>query len=397
MTFMDALRSLALNHSPPAVQLLPAQPRAQFTLLGDYPWNRAITMGTIAPKVSKEEALQVPAVLRGRNLICGSLAALPLYQIDDQRKRVSSQLLSQIDSDVANVVTLSQTLEDLLFEGIAWWQVKAVGFDDFPVSAKHVDVTAVSMEPPPGFPIHTLPSGQLPGGYVYVSGEQVPANHVIRFDSPNPPLLVHAARAIRRALKLEQTGDKYAEQPQARGFFTPAEGADPAEDDDIQELLTEWEAARRAHATGYVPAALKYNPLQWSPADLQLAELKRKATLDIANAMGLDPEDLGLSVDGKSMTYNNAVDRRQDRINECYAPYLRAIEDRLSMTDVTPPGKSVHFDLDGFMKADSKTRWETYSIASGLGALTTEEIRKEENRPTLPATAVRPSPQENAK
>ena len=309
---------------------------------------------------------------------------------DESRKRVRSSLLEQIDRNVPNVVTLAQTFEDLLFEGVSWWRITGFGWDGFPVNAEHLDVRAVSTSPPPGYPVQQLPSGQYPNGTIWVAGEPVDAGSIIRFDSPNPPLLEHAARAIRRAAALERTAENYANDPRMLGYFSPAENADPYTDDDVTEFLDDWARSRRARTTGYVPAALRYNPDPlMTPVELQLADLQSKATIAIANAMGLDPEDFGVST--TSRTYQNAVDRRQDRINETYAAYLRAIEDRLSMNDVTPRTKRICFDLDDFMKADPKTRAETYQIHKGMGSMTTEEIREEEDRPPLPASEAAPA------
>jgi hypothetical protein len=377
--------------------------REEFSWLGS-PWSAGGIYGgvgaaAIAPRVSRDEALQVPAVMRGRNLICGSLASLPLRCIDDRRRPVALSLLEQIDPFVPNVVTLAQTFEDLLFEGLSWWRI--VGFEPrgasmWPSRARHVDVTAVSMSPPDGYPLHTLPSGAFPNGVVWVMGEPVPAESMVRFDSPNPPLLTHGARAIRRALKLEQAAEMYADDPSMRGYFTPGDGADPADDDEIEDILTQWQAARQRRTTGYVPLSLKYNPLEvMSPAELQLAELQSKANLALANLMGIDPEDLGVST--TSRTYQNAVDRRQDRINETYAAYLRAIADRLSMGDVTPSGQRIVWDLDDFLKADPKTRWETYRIARDLEAIEVDEIRAEEDLPELPPRPQRPAIEQRPK
>jgi phage head maturation protease len=205
---------------------------------------------------------------------------------------------------------------------------------------------------------------------------------MIRFDSPNPALLVHGRRAIRRAIMIEQAAERYAKSPRALGYFSPAEGADPADDEVIAELLADWNDARNTDAEGYVPASLKYNLItNPTPADLQLVQLQARASLDIANLIGLDPEDLGVST--TSRTYQNATDRRQDRINDVLAPYLRAITDRLSMNDVTRRGFTVGFDLRDYLKADPITRATVATQLSALGALTVEEIRADDGRPML--------------
>ena len=89
--------------------------------------------GTIAQRISRREALQVPAVLRSRNLIAGTLARLPIHIRNKQHEIVApTALLDQIDPDVPNVVTFAQTYEDLLFEdllpaGAAGWLARLPG------------------------------------------------------------------------------------------------------------------------------------------------------------------------------------------------------------------------------------------------------------------------------
>lgn len=334
-------------------------------------------------RIGRPEALSVPPVLRGRNLIC-SIATLPLVQFDENNFPVALPLLAQIDPNVANVVTLSQTIEDLLFEGLSWWRILAWGSDKYPTYAEHLEVSSVSLVPPTGRTPSPLPGDHDPRGAVlWVDGKETPASALIRFDSANPGILKSGAKAIRRALLLDAAAGMYAEDPRPLDYFTPAEGADPAEDDEVKEVLDDWSAARKARSTAYVPAALKYNTVdQPTPADLQLVELQRQAALECANVLGLDPEDLGIST--TSRTYANATDRRRDRINDVLSPYMSAITDRLSMGDVTKRGYVVRFDLDDYMRADPTTRWNNYKTAKDMGAMTIEEIRVEERLPATP-------------
>lgn len=342
-----------------------------------------------AHKVSRSEALSVVGVKRGRDLLC-SIATLPLVTKDASSVTVRSTLLQQIDPDVPNVVTLAMTIEDLILESVSWWKITAFGWDGFPYSAKHVDFDAVSMSPPPGYPIHTLPSGMYPNGIVWVMGQPVDGANMIRFDSPNGPLLVHGARAIRRAIKLARAAEMYSDDPEARAYWTPAEGADPADDNDIAEMLRAYRAARAEGSEAYIPAAVKRTPISsTSPADLQLIEQQKRSDLEIANLLGLDPEDLGIST--TSRTYANATDRRQDRLNNVFAPYMEAITGRLSMNDVTKRNQRVIFDLNNYMKADPTTRWATYGVAIDKGIKSLEEVRAEEGLPAIPVEA-RPAP-----
>lgn len=352
------------------------------TPVDDYIAAQQLESSLEAP-VSKKKALSADAVLRGRNLLC-SFSTLPLVVHDARGKRVRSSLLQQIDPNTANVVVLASTVEDLVLEGYAWWRATAWDSNGFPTSAEKLDAHTVSMNPPADHAkgLRTLPSEQkLPVGTVYVEGIPTPVRDalgrpvMIRFDSPNPGVLRAAARSIRHLLLLQNSGIKYADNTRAQEYFRPADdSADPLGDTEIVELLNKWKEQRKLRQTGYVPAAMKLEQVDvMSPVELQLIDILRNAVVGVANAMGLDPEDLGVST--TSRTYQNGVDRRQDRINDVFAPYMSAITHRLSMADVTRRGHTVSFFLNDYMKADPKTRWECHEIAVRIGAMNIAEVR----------------------
>jgi hypothetical protein len=360
----------------------------------DLMFAEMLGLGGMASPVARATALQVPAVLRGRNFVC-SPAALPLREYDPENAVVDSPLLRQIDPDVPNLVTIAQTLEDLLFDSISWWLITAVDFTDYPVAARHLDVNMVALQPPLKPPLQNpapLPSGRDPrGATVWVDGHPVAASRVIRFDSANPPLRIAGARAINRALALDRAANMYADDPRPLDYFTPAEGADPIDDDESKRILNEWKAARKARTTAYVPAALDYHAVDTpSPADLQLVELQRQSALEISNALGLDAEEFGVST--TSRTYRNDVDRRRTILNETLEPYLTAITARLSMGDVTRRGHTVRFDTSTYLQPNPTERWANYATAKGLGAMTVEEIREAEGMAPLPPGESEPQP-----
>ncbi|HEY9417185.1 MAG TPA: phage portal protein, partial [Pseudonocardia sp.] len=331
-------------------------------------------------RISRADALSVAAVQRGRNELC-AIATLPLrlYRGLDV---VPSPLLRQIDPDVANVITLAATVEDLIFEGISWWQVTGQDFDGYPVSARHVDVDKVSLRPPAGKqdPTHTpagyTSPGKPSGPYVWVDGEPVSAALMIRFDSPNPGLLRANARAIRRALLLDQLAAMFAENPQLREYFTDGDSAevDPMSDDEIDAFIAEYMAKRRLRPVGWIPSNVKRADVNTpSPVDLQLVQLQQQVTLEIALGIGVDPEDLGVRT--TSRTYFNGVDRRQEKVNRTYGPYMKAITDRLSMGDVTRRGYETRFDLTDYLKSDPLTQAQYWEALQRMGAIDSNEIR----------------------
>jgi hypothetical protein len=367
------------------------KPDVQFEVLVPPEMTEAMTGGgIIAPRISRSEALQVPAVLRSRNLIAGTLACLPVHIRDKKRNVVTpTTLLEQINPDVPNVVTYSQTYEDLLFEGISWWRVLEFGWHTYPVFAEHISVDRVHVS---GTDLPTLNGHRALGpAQVFIDGNPVRDEDVIRFDSPNPALLRVAARAIRTCLNLDTTASMYATEPLPLGYLSPRDGERIREDDDaVQEMLDKWEIARRSRVWAYVGQALEAKTLQFNAEQIQLADQRQHAVLEIARAAGIDPEDLGVST--TSRTYQNSEQRRRDLLDFTLTAYMSAVEQRLSMRDVLPRGYEAKVNLDAFLRADTKARMEAYQIGVPVGAYTLSEIRELENKPDIPKSAL-PKPE----
>lgn len=333
----------------------------------------------IAPRVSRREARQVPAVKRSRDLIC-SLGQLPLTTIRADLTVEATSWLQQPERNAPRSVTMTRLVEDLFYDKIAWWQKTELGYRNYPLFVKRLDPSDVVVDEDQG--------------KVFVKGKHVPDDQLIRFDSPNDAMLEAGARAIRQCLILDQAAQRYAEGAPPGDYFTPAEGADPFDTPEElrEELLDPWAAARKARSTGYIPANVNYHANQFNPQTLELADQRQHAVLEIARVAGVDPEELGVST--TSRTYANQYDRRKAFLDFTLGAYRAAIEDRLSMGDVTVRGSVVRFDLDGFLRSSAKERYEAYRLGLDVGAIGQDEIRPAEGKPQLPddrpAAPVRP-------
>jgi HK97 family phage portal protein len=354
-------------------QLLEYQPSVAFAD-GDL-FTNLTGWGSTTPyivpetKITRTEALSVPAVLRARNLIAATIGTLPLDLHDKSHNIVPWKLFVQPEVSYPRSFTLTMTAEDLLFEGEAWWRVLEFAWHGYPSRVERIDRGRVNVDT---------------DGKVRIDGHVVPATELIQFVSPNPALLIHGARAIRTLLKLDAAAGRYADEPMALGWFMPAEGADPADDTQIQTALDAWKVARQTRSTGYIPAALKYQQAQMMTAEqLQLAESRQHAVLEIARLTGIDPEDLGVST--TSRTYQNGVQRRLDFLDFTLGPYVTALQERLSMGDVTQRGYYAKFKFEGFLRTDALTRYQTYQLGLAVGAIAENEVRDLEDKPPLTA------------
>jgi hypothetical protein len=317
-------------------------------------WGQGFTN---AP-VSREDAMSVSAVERGRDEIC-SVATLPLLNLRGTDV-LPNTFLEQPDPDVPRVVMYAQTIEDLLCDGISWWLKTSLDFRGFPLTARRV--VGVSLTPPqPNRTGIMLQPAPLPGGTidprgasVWVGGREVPASMMIRFDSPGRPLLTSGARTIRRALMLDALAAMYADNPRPQEIFTDTDDQTVRKfsDPEVEAFLAVYRQSRKRGGPAYIPAALTRSDNNApSPAELQLVELQRQVSLEIALHLGLDPEDVGVNT--TSRTYFNSQDRRTDKINRTLSGPMTAITDRLSMGDVTPRGQRVEWDTSRWLRPDA--------------------------------------------
>lgn len=325
-------------------------------------------------KVRRAEALRVPAVLRGRNLVAGPIGTLPMRLAKPGEDPVEWPFLEQPEEGTAASVTWTRVADDLIFHGRAWLLITHRGWHGFPVSVRRLDPETVTIDAERRVWHTRRGSG--------TAAEYLPDDRVIRIDSPTEPILDAGAVAIRTCLAIARATRNVADGLPPSTYFTPADGtADYLTETEVQKILDTWHESRQKNVTGYVPAALELKALGWNPEQLQLRDLRDQAVLDIARLFGVDAEELNVST--TSRTYFNAFDRRQDFIQFTLAPYLSAIEGRLSMDDVTPRGYRVRFDLDEFFKADTLARFQAYEVGLRTGAVTVDEIREAEGRPAL--------------
>jgi hypothetical protein len=87
-----------------------------------------------------------------------------------------------------------------------------------------------------------------------------------------------------------------------------------------------------------------------------------------------------LSADmNNSMTYQNILDGRKEFVAYSLQPYISAIEDRLSMNDITNSQNQVRFAVDeSFLRVDAKERLEIIEKMLTLDLINVEQARQME-------------------
>lgn len=362
-----------------AATAYPSPLRSEDIAAADPVAAAAFGLSTGSNTVTREEAMTVPAVRRGRQVIAGVLGTLPLVATRGaDLEHVDRALLEQPDPNTTRQHVITWTVDDLLFYGVAWWRVLERDSNDYPTRVERLAPGRVTLE--------------LPAGRVRVDGDPVPDRDLVRFDGPDEGVLRYGGRTLRTCLALEDAVRRFATMDVPLGVLKLAEGATELSADEVNDLLDQWETARRERTTAYLNRAVDYKAEAFTAADTQLAEARQYQAGEVARLLNLPPRYVN-APSASGMTYTNVQSERLELVDLSLAPYIVALEQRLSMGDVTPRGQSVRVDLSGFTRGDQKTALESGALAIGIGAANADEVRAAVyNRPPLtpdtPATPV---------
>ncbi len=327
-----------------------------------------------ATNTTRQLAMSVPSVARARNIICGTIGSLPLTTFN----RITGQyvdphrVINQPDPRVAGFVIYNWLAEDIWLYGAGYGQVL-----EMYSSTDGGRVRAWTRVSPDRVTVDTDFLNTEITGYK-VDGKSVPLQGVgslIRFDGPDEGLLHRAGKTIAAAVYLENAAVNYAKEP-APSMVLKSNGTNLTAER-ISALLSAWKTARQSRSTAFLNADVNLEQFGFDPKSMQLAEARQYVALELARACGIPA--YFLSAEQTSMTYSNAVTERRSLVDFSLRPILKAIEERLSLPDFVPNPVMVRFALDDFLRGNALERAQVYEILNRIGAMSVEQIQREED------------------
>jgi len=320
--------------------------------------------------IDRQAAVSVPAVTRCLNLVKGVISSVPLevYSTSTGEELVSPVWVNQPDKRQPRSVTIAWTVDSLFFYGVAYWRVTEIYADDNrPARFEWVQNDRVSQK---------LNKNNTEVEYYMVDSVRVPMDGVgslVTFQAMDQGLLLRAARTIKSAIDIEAAAAIAAQTPMPSGYIRNT-GAD-LPDAQVQGLLATWKQARQNRSTAYLTSSLEYQPASFSPKDMLYTEGSQYLATQVSRACNVPAYMISADMNG-SYTYNNILDARKDFVSSSLQPFLTAIEDRLSMDDLTPRGQVVRFSIDEtYLRADAVTRLNVIEKMINLGLITVDQAR----------------------
>jgi HK97 family phage portal protein len=329
----------------------------------------------------------LPAVTRCTSIISDTIAGLPWrvvrgdYEILPSPDWITDPQATRIDGRVVGGPVLDVRLSAVEFW--AQWITAALWLGDGYVYVPVRD--AAGAPKPPIWQLHPR-EVTIDAGAYWVGDIPLPSGSIMHLRGMPPYTNGHGRGVIDvhgLELGLAATVRSYAsgvfQSGVPAGYLKSSQPNMTAEQ--ALDLKTRWLAqhggSRRSIAV--LNATTDFTPVAISPVDAQLNNAREWSNRDTALAFGVPPYMLG--VPGDSSTYANVESRMIELRTFTHLPWQRRIESTLDAEFAR--GTGLKIATDALLRADTKTRYESYKVALEAGFMTVDEVRALEDRAPL--------------
>lgn len=336
-------------------------PWADDSHLADVTWANLISWESAHMPVTRAQAMAIPTVARGRQIITGQVARLALASMTgDEPSAQVPAWISQPERHRARALTLTWLVDAMIFYGRGWLVCTERYATGWPARWEWV-------------PEHLI--DQTPDGRPLVAGRALDPRDVVRIDGPHEGLLAYGQEPLRDARAARRAAGRAMNNPVPSIELHQIAG-DKMSEPEITSLINRWAEARAGKNGGvaFTNKSLEAR-VHGQAAEQLLIAGQNASALDLTRAMNLPAWAADVSVSGSSLTYTNVAARAQELLDITLAPYLDAITGRLSMDDILPRGTWCRFTTEQLTAPDFKSRMDGYQAAITAGIYTVEECR----------------------
>ena len=327
--------------------------------------NLPALYNAIIPRVSRHDAMTCSSVARARNLICGTVASIPLEYYNKKTGEViaAPRWINQLSKNQPSFVTLTWIVDSLLFYGVSYLLVtERYAEDGRPSAFEWVANTRVTF---------TTDTYGLHVTQYYIDANPVSMDDIVTIQGFDEGVLDRGGRTIQAAIDVERAAASNSANPQPAGFLKNT-GAD-LPPNEVAGLISAWKRARQNNSTAYLTSTLDYSPVSFSPRDMMYNDAIQNLSTQVARMMNVPAYYLSAD-QNTTMTYANVQDERKQFYALSIEPYIQAIQSRLSMDDISTAGHEVRFAVfDTFLKSDPLVELQVIEKLLGLGLISTEQ------------------------
>lgn len=337
-------------------------------------------------RVTVDTALQLVTVYGCVRLISDGISTLPVdvFRTDVDGKKVTAPKPAWLERPTVDLDFPSwcgQVLSSMLLQGNSYWYisrsqgggiVEVVPLDPGSVQVLRRGgrkVLAVNGQEVPSAEIKHVPGLMLPGSDVGMSP------------------IEYARQSIGLGLAaMKFGGDFFQNEGNMPGVI---ESPNPMMPEVMDNLAKQWRRKRRSGGKGLpgiLQAGATWKPTGVTNEQAQFLATRQYTASEIAGQMFLvDPSELGIPVAGSTLKYANLEQLNVRRVQVTMLPWIVRIENAIS--DLLMRPRYMKFNVEGLLRGDQKTRYESYQIGINSGFMVPNEAREKEDWEPLSAAA----------
>lgn len=290
--------------------------------------------------LTREAALEVPAVARARAVLTSVIAGMPLRAYDADGVEVTPGWLQRTSSALPIWHRMAYTLDDLLFHGSSLWAL----------TRENGTITDAARIP------YELWDVDASNGTITVDSQPVPARDVLYIPGPGDGgLLTTGAQTLKGARAIERAWVGRAQNPIPLVELHQISD-DEMEDEEINDLVDAWSAGRTSPtgAVGFTDKRVEVRVHGTVQTDL-FTEARNATVLDVARLTNVPAALLDGSMSTATLTYSTSEGKANEFAAYTVPYWIAPLEARLSQDDVTPPGGYVRFDTAALTRLPQPT------------------------------------------
>jgi HK97 family phage portal protein len=362
-----------------AANQVQARSAAPFNVSYEYPdlqtqlstmtgWRRQHAGAWRLPSI--EEALGVPSILRCVTLISNTTGQLTVRGYRDGAPMDDSpRIITRPDPWTTPQVFYRDSAYNMATRGEVVWYIASRDNDGL--------ASALVVVPLRELTIEQNPRDRLRAEYRWGNGtgsvtstRWSPANpsgrfvHVTYLAEPGDLRGRGPLQLAQAAVSVSVESQQWAANFYARGGYPSVmlHSEDELEDVDAQSLKEQW-ASSPPNTPLVTSGGLNVTEFGVNPQGAQMLDARSHQDGEGARMFGVPGTLVEFNAPGSSLTYQNIGEVFTLFVKSCLAPnYLEPMEQALS--DLLPRSTVARFYVEGFYRADMRTRWEVYEIAT---------------------------------
>lgn len=336
---------------------------------------------TAGQQVNQDTAKQLLAVYGSTTLIANSIASLPVQIVQPDGEPLSPlpMLAEWPNPEKRRVEFITEAVMSLLFDGNLYLAIER----DDASRVRHMwvlDPTQMDLVKSPAGSYRVTHGGRPVDFEVSVMrGLVAPGSE--KGLSP----IDYARQMIGIGLGAQEQAARFF----AQGTITPGviESDGTMTVEQMREVKNQWLAAHGGSRRAHLPVVLsnaQFKPIAMTWEQAQFLESRKWTDAQIAGQVfHLDPSMLGIPVEGNSLTYQTLETRNADFVRRSLLPWIIRLE--TVFTGLLPAKQQWKFNVDGLLRADLRSRYDSYKTAAEIQSLTgdrlltVDEMRRLEN------------------